>query len=121
MTEEQYLDIVSGNLVKLMEAKKVSSPENVENPKDRAASPFYVASSDENTSLDEKINMEKILPEKNSSKKFNQTTKNLSVRFFDSEEETLAEDTRIWPERSYNLDKPITRTSNRFNFYHHRK
>ena len=54
-----------------MEAKKVSIPENVENPKDRAASPFYVASSDENTSPDEKINMEKILPEKNSSKKFN--------------------------------------------------
>jgi len=39
---------------------------------------------------------------------------------FDSEEEDLANDTAQWPERSYNLDRPIHKGANRFNFYHHR-
>jgi hypothetical protein len=65
-------------------------------PRVRSISPYYVASSDDNQDPEEKINPGRISPIRNSPKRFNRTA-NLSVKFFDSEEETLAEDTRIWP------------------------
>ena len=58
-------------------------------------------------------------PIRSSPKRFSKTEKYVTLRF-DSDEEDLVNDTTQWPERSYNLDKPIHKGANRFNFYHHR-